>query len=59
MSACLAIERGIPDPIRHKLGIFRLHLPDATQIVDWYHASHYIWQAAPVIAGPDSAQRTA
>jgi hypothetical protein len=36
-----------------------LHFPDATQIVDWYHASQYLWQAAPVIAGPDSAQRTA
>jgi hypothetical protein len=27
--------------------------------VDWYHASQYLWQAVPVIAGPDSAQRTA
>ncbi len=22
------------------------HFPAATQIVDWYHASHYVWQAA-------------
>jgi hypothetical protein len=36
-----------------------LHFPDATQIVDWYHASQYIWQAATVIKGSDSAQRTA
>jgi hypothetical protein len=36
-----------------------LHFPDATQIVDWYHASQYLWSAATVIAGPDSAQRTA
>jgi hypothetical protein len=36
-----------------------LHFPEATQIVDWYHASQYLWQAAPVIAGSDSAQRTA
>jgi len=27
------------------------HFPGATQIVDWYHASHYVWQAAHAIYG--------
>jgi hypothetical protein len=27
------------------------HFPEATQIVDWYHASHYVWQAAHAIYG--------
>ncbi len=27
------------------------HFPGATQIVDWYHASHYLWQAAHAIYG--------
>lgn len=27
------------------------HFPGATQIVDWYHASHYVWQAAHGIYG--------
>jgi hypothetical protein len=27
------------------------HFPGATRIVDWYHASHYVWQAAHAIYG--------
>ncbi len=27
------------------------HFPGATQIVDWYHASHYLWEAAHAIYG--------
>ncbi len=27
------------------------HFPGATQIVDWYHATHYLWQAAHAIYG--------
>lgn len=27
------------------------HFPGATQIVDWYHASHYVWEAAHAIYG--------
>ena len=27
------------------------HFPDATQIVDWYHASHYVWSVAHTIYG--------
>jgi hypothetical protein len=33
------------------------HFPDATQIVDWYHASQYVWQAATSIHGETSAAR--
>jgi hypothetical protein len=33
--------------------------PMATQIVDWYHASQYIWQAASAIWGESGAQREA
>jgi len=29
----------------------REHFPSATQIVDWYHASQYVWQAAHAIYG--------
>jgi hypothetical protein len=30
------------------------HFPDATQILDWYHASQYVWQAARAIYGETS-----
>ena len=30
------------------------HFPDAIQILDWYHASSYIWNAAHAIYGEDS-----
>jgi hypothetical protein len=33
------------------------HFPGATQIVDWYHASQYVWQAATSIHGEASAAR--
>lgn len=31
--------------------------PSALQILDWYHASQYVWQAASVIWGESGAQR--
>jgi hypothetical protein len=34
------------------------HFPEATQIVDWYHASQYIWNAAATIYGEGSDLRT-
>ncbi len=34
------------------------HFPGATQIVDWYHASQYVWNAATSIHGEASAART-
>jgi hypothetical protein len=33
------------------------HFPRATQIVDWYHASAYVWTAADAIWGEASAER--
>jgi len=33
------------------------HFPRATQILDWYHASEYVWTAARTIWGETSAQR--
>jgi hypothetical protein len=33
------------------------HFPRATQIVDWYHASTYLWNAASAIWGEASLQR--
>ncbi len=27
------------------------HVPDATQIVDWYHASQYVWAVAHAVYG--------
>ena len=35
------------------------HFPGATQIVDWYHASEYIWGAASAIWGESHPQREA
>jgi hypothetical protein len=35
------------------------HFPRATQIVDWYHASEYLWNAASAIWGESSPQRAA
>ena len=33
------------------------HFPRATQIVDWYHASGYLWNAASAIWGESSLER--
>lgn len=33
------------------------HFPGATQIVDWYHASEYVWEAASAIWGEGHPQR--
>jgi hypothetical protein len=33
------------------------HFPQATQIVDWYHASQYIWRAAATVYGETNEQR--
>ncbi len=33
--------------------IAEMHFPQATQIVDWYHASSYIWNAAKGLWGSD------
>lgn len=35
------------------------HFPHATQIVDWYHASQYLWQAASALHGEGGAARDA
>lgn len=35
------------------------HFPRATQILDWYHASEYVWNAASAIWGEASAERAA
>lgn len=35
------------------------HFPRATQIVDWYHATEYIWNAARAIWGEDERARSA
>jgi len=32
--------------------------PQATQIVDWYHASQYVWGAAMALLGADTPERT-
>lgn len=34
------------------------HFPRATQIVDWYHASAYVWNAASAIWGEAGPERT-
>jgi hypothetical protein len=34
------------------------HFPQAIQIVDWYHASEYVWQAASAIWGEATPERT-
>jgi hypothetical protein len=36
-----------------------LHFPGATQIVDWYHASQYVWGAATAIWGDTHPRRAA
>lgn len=33
------------------------HFPQATQVVDWYHASQYLWRAAATIYGETSDRR--
>lgn len=33
------------------------HFPGATQILDWYHVSEYVWNAASAIWGEGSQQR--
>lgn len=35
------------------------HFPQATQILDWYHASGYVWEAATAIWGESHPQREA
>ena len=35
------------------------HFPGATQILDWYHASTYVWEAATAIWGEAQPQRDA
>ena len=37
----------------------QLHFPNATHIVDWYHASQYVWTAATAIWSEDSPVRAA
>lgn len=39
--------------------IAETHFPRATQIVDWYHASEYLWTAASAIWGEASLERGA
>jgi hypothetical protein len=34
------------------------HFPQAIQIVDWYHASEYVWQAASAIWGQANPERS-
>ncbi len=34
------------------------HFPQAIQIVDWYHASEYVWQAASAIWGEANPERS-
>ncbi|MCA1599334.1 MAG: ISKra4 family transposase, partial [Chloroflexi bacterium] len=34
-----------------------MHFPQATQIVDWYHASEYVWAAASTIWGEEHPDR--
>ena len=34
------------------------HFPQAIQIVDWYHASEYVWQAASAIWGASNPERS-
>ena len=34
-----------------------LHFPGATQILDWYHASTYLWEAATAIWGETGTKR--
>jgi hypothetical protein len=36
-----------------------LHFPHATQILDWFHATEYVWSAASAIWGEGTADRTA
>lgn len=40
-------------------GIAETQFAGATQILDWYHASSYVWAAASAIWPTDPAQRTA
>lgn len=40
-------------------GIAERHFAGATQILDWYHASSYVWAAASAIWPADAAKRTA
>jgi len=37
--------------------IAETHFPRAIQIVDWYHASEYVWNAASAIWGENSPER--
>lgn len=35
-----------------------LHFPQATQILDWFHATEYVWSAATAIGGDGTTART-
>lgn len=37
--------------------VAQTHFPQATQIVDWYHASAYVWNAATAIFGEAGQER--
>ena len=39
--------------------IAKAQFPQATQVLDWYHASQYVWQAASVLWGESHPQREA
>ena len=39
--------------------VAELHFPQATQILDWYHASEYLWEAASAVWGETQPQREA
>jgi hypothetical protein len=35
-----------------------LHFPQATQVLDWFHATEYVWSAASAVWSTDGEQRT-
>jgi hypothetical protein len=49
----------IGDGARWIWNIASEHFPNATQILDWYHASQYVWNAATTLYGEGSSLRTA
>lgn len=49
----------IGDGARWLWDLADLHFPQATQIVDWYHATEYVWDAAKALWEADELQRTA
>lgn len=40
-------------------GLAEFHFPQATQILDWFHVTEYVWSAATAIGGEGTARRTA